>query len=273
MTNDDTKKDDTRNADMTAKLVELVPHTEQILVLRMQSPPVNAWTDPFVDAMEQAVTQLEDSAARVVVVVGSGRHFSAGGDFHRFQQITDEPTAREFVERVQGLMDRVAALRMPVIAAVNGTALGGGCELALACDIRVAGPRPKMGQPEVRWGILAGAGGTQRLSRLVGPGMSKLMQYTAQPVDAAEALRIGLVEAVSEDDDPLGMALEIAEQIAVNSPRAIRSVKQCVDRGLDLDLPVGLELERELWIGLIPEGDLTEGAAAFFDKRDPVYPD
>ena len=239
----------------------------------MQSPPVNAWTDPFVEAMEQALGRLEDSAARVVVVVGSGRHFSAGGDFHRFQQITDEATAREFVERVQGLMDRVAALPMPVIAAVNGTALGGGCELALACDIRVAGARAKLGQPEVRWGILAGAGGTQRLSRLVGPRMSKLLQFTAQPVDAAEALRIGLVEAVSDGDDPLPLALEIAEQIAVNSPRATRSVKQCVDRGLDVGLPAGLELERELWIGLIPDGDLQEGAAAFFDKRDPVYPD
>ena len=257
---------------MADQLVELSAHGDHVTILRMQSPPVNAWTDPFVDAMERAVSRLEDSDARVVVVVGSGRHFSAGGDFHRFQQITDEATAREFVERVQGLMDRVAALRMPVIAAVNGTALGGGCELALACDIRVAGPRAKLGQPEVRWGILAGAGGTQRLSRLVGPGMSKLMQYTAQPVGAAEALRIGLVEAVSEDDDPLGLALEIAEQIAVNSPCAIRSVKQCVDRGLDLDLPAGLELERELWIDLIPDGDLTEGAAAFFDKRDPVYP-
>ena len=105
------------------------------------------------------------------------------------------------------------------------------------------------------------------------PVGAKLLQYTAQPVDAAEALRIGLVEAVSEDDDPLGLALEVAGQIAVNSPRAIRSVKQCVDRGLDLDLPAGLELERELWIDLIPDGDLTEGAAAFFDKRDPVYPD
>ena len=259
--------------DMTDQLVDLSQHSEQIMVLRMQSPPVNAWTDPFVEAMETAVAELESSTARAVVITGTGRHFSAGGDFHRFQKITDEATAREFVERVQGLMDRVAALPMPVIAAVNGTALGGGCELALACDVRVAGQRAKMGQPEVRWGILAGAGGTQRLARLVGPGMSKLMMYTAQPVDAAEALRIGLVEAVSDGDDPLPLAVEIAEQIAVNSPRAIRSVKQCVDRGLDVDLPAGLELERELWIDLIPDGDLQEGAAAFFEGRDPVYPD
>lgn len=264
---------DSEKTDSAEQLVDISAHGEKILVLQMQSPPVNAWTDPLVDAMDAALTELEGSAARVVVVTGSGRHFSAGGDFHRFQEITDEPTAREFVERVQGLMGRVAALPMPVIAAVNGTALGGGCELALACDIRVAGPRAKLGQPEVRWGILAGAGGTQRLSRLVGPGMSKLMQYTAQPVDAAEALRIGLIEVVSDDDDPLPRALEIAEQIAINSPRAIRSVKQCVDRGLDVDLPAGLELERELWIDLIPDGDLQEGAAAFFAERDPVYPD
>ncbi|MDN5722023.1 MAG: enoyl-CoA hydratase-related protein [Corynebacterium sp.] len=99
-----------------------------------------------------------------------------------------------------------------------------------------------------------------------------MLQYTARPVDAAEALRIGVVEAVS-DDDPLARALEIADQIAINSPRPIRSVKQCVDRGLDVHLPAGLELERELWIDLIPGGDLQEGASAFFDGRDPVYPD
>ena len=258
---------------MADQLVSLTGHGENVVVLRMQSPPVNAWTDPFIDAMERALAELEGSPARVVVVTGTGRHFSAGGDFHRFQKITDEATAREFVERVQKLMDRIAALPMPVVAAVNGTALGGGCELALACDIRVAGPRATLGQPEVRWGILAGAGGTQRLSRLVGPGLSKLLQFTARPVDAAEALRIGLVEAVSDDDDPLARALEIADQIAINSPRAVRSVKQCVDRGLDVDLPAGLELERELWIDLIPGGDLQEGASAFFDGRDPVYPD
>lgn len=261
------------SSDSVERLVGLSPHNEQIAVLRMQSPPVNAWTDLFVEAMEAAVGELESSTARAVVITGSGRHFSAGGDFHRFQTITDEVTAREFVERVQGLMDRVAALPMPVIAAVNGTALGGGCELALACDFRVAGRRAKLGQPEVRWGILAGAGGTQRLARLVGPGMAKLLMYTAHPVDAAEALRIGLVETVSDGDDPLPRALELAEQIAVNSPRAIRSVKLCVDRGLDVDLTAGLELERELWIDLIPEGDLQEGAAAFFDGRDPIYPD
>lgn len=258
---------------MTEKLVDLVHHTEQILELRMQSPPGNALTDSLVEAMEHTLNTVEDSDARVVVVVGSGRHFSAGGDLHQCQQITDEPTAREFIERVQGLVDRVAALRMPVIAAVNGTALGSGCDLALACDIRVAGPHAELGQPEVRWGLIAGAGGTQRLSRLVSPGMSKLLQYTAQPVDAAEALRMGLVEAVSEDDDPLCLALVVAEQIAVNSPRANRSVKHCVDRGLDLDLPAGLKLERELWINLVLDGGLTEGAAAFFGKRDPVYPD
>ncbi|HMT51277.1 enoyl-CoA hydratase/isomerase family protein [uncultured Dietzia sp.] len=255
------------------QLVEISRHTGQIVVLRMQNPPVNAWTDEFVEAMEEALVRLEASTARAVVITGAGRHFSAGGDFHRFQTITDAATAREFVERVQGFMDRVAALPMPVIAAVSGTALGGGCELAMACDVRVAGPRARMGLPEVRWGVLAGAGGTQRLSRLVGPGMAKRMMYTAEPVDAVTALRIGLVEEVSDDDDPLPLALELAQKMAANSPRAIRAVKQCVDRGLDMGLADGLELERELWIELIPGGDLQEGAAAFFDQRDPRYPD
>lgn len=242
------------------------------LVVRLQNEPVNAWTDAFVDAVEQVTDDLAATRARAVVITGTGRYFSAGGDFHRFQQITDEPTARAFVTRVQALMDKVAAIPAPVIAAINGPALGGGLEIALACDLRVAGASAVLGLPETRWGILAGAGGTQRLARLIGPGAAKLLMYTAQPVTAAEALRLGLVDQVSTNDDPLEDALTLAAQIASNSPRAIRSVKRCVDEGLNLPLAEALSLERELWIDLIPDGDLQEGAVAFFDRRPPKYP-
>lgn len=258
---------------MTAQaLVKAGNVGEGVVLVRMQSPPVNSWTPDFNDAFEEVVNGLLSTPARVIVITGSGEHFSAGGDFNLFQTITDEGSARTFVTRVQGLLDKVAAIPAPVIAAINGTALGGGLELALACDIRIAAlKKAKLGLPETRWGILAGAGGTQRLPRLIGPGAAKLMMYTAAPVDAQEALRLGLVDRVAVD--ALAEALDVAARIAGNSPRAIRNVKRCVDEGLDLPLADGLRLERELWIDLIPDGDLREGARSFFEKRPPKYPD
>ncbi len=256
---------------MTATSVVQVTERGPIVVVQMTNPPVNAWTDALVGDFERIVEDLNATSKRAVVITGQGRHFSAGGDFHRFQQIRNEDDASAFVTRVQALMDQVAAIPVPVIAAINGTALGGGLELALACDIRVAARDAALGLPETRWGILAGAGGTQRLARLIGPGAAKRLMYTAEPVTGDEALRLGLVEAVA--DDPLAAALDIAEQVARNSPRAVRHVKRCVDEGLDHDLATGLRIERDLWIELIPSGDLAEGAAAFFGRRQPVYAD
>lgn len=256
---------------MSKSVVHVSTAGEGITLVRLQNPPVNSWTPEFIDALEQVVDDLASSTARAIIITGARTHFSAGGDFHLFQTITDEETARRFVTRVQGLMDKVAAIPSPVIAAINGTALGGGLELALACDIRVATPSARLGLPETRWGILAGAGGTQRLARLIGPGAAKLMMYTAQPVTGEEALRLGLVDRVSED--VLDASRDIAIQIADNSPRAVRSVKRCVDDGLDTDLTDGLRVERALWVDLIPSGDLQEGASSFFEQRPPAYPD
>lgn len=244
-----------------------------IVVVTMQSPPVNALTVELCEALMTVVDGLRRSSARAIVLTGAGRNFCAGGDIGRFQQLTSRAQALEFVTQVQGMLDDVAAIPAPVIAAVNGFALGGGLELALACDIRVAGAAARMGLPETRWGLLAGAGGTQRLARAVGPGAAKLMMCTAAPVTSAEALRIGLADAVSTSADPLRDAIEIARRIAVNSPRAVRAVKLCVDQGLQVPLKDGLALEREHWADLIPDGDHLEGAASFFERRPPKFPD
>lgn len=256
---------------MSAPLVAVEEAGEGVVLVRLQSPPVNSWTPEFTEAFGAVVGELSTTRARAVVISGSGKHFSAGGDFHLFQTITDEERARTFVTRVQGLMDQVAAIPAPVVAAINGTALGGGLELALACDVRVAVPDARLGLPETRWGILAGAGGTQRLARLIGPGAAKLLMYTGEAVRGGEALRLGLVDRVAED--ALAESLDIASRIAVNSPRAVRSVKRCVDEGLELSLEEGLRHERELWIDLVPDGDLQEGARSFFEDRPPRYPD
>jgi enoyl-CoA hydratase/carnithine racemase len=191
---------------------------------------------------------------------------------NRFLAITTIEEATAFVEMAQGFMDRIAALPFPTIAAINGFALGGGLEIALACDIRIASRTATMGLPEVRYGILAGAGGTQRLSRLLGPGRAKLLMYTGRRIGSEQALAIGLVDEIVEPDRLLPTALQVAEEIAANSPVAVRQVKRCVDEGLQMTLEDGLALERRCWAELIPRRDYLEGVAAWLEKRKPTYP-
>ena len=200
-----------------------------IAVVTMDSPPVNAFTDGLHRDFVHVLDALGERQVRAAVVTGTGRYFQAGGDMNRFLEIGSIEDGRAFVELVQGFMDRIASLPFPTIAAVNGYALGGGLEIALACDLRIASRTATLGLPEVRYGILAGAGGTQRLARLVGPGRAKLLMYTGRPVGAEEALSIGLVEAVVESQASSRNASRIAAEIAASSPVAVRHVKRCVD--------------------------------------------
>ena len=244
-----------------------------IAVVTMDSPPANAFTDDFHRDFVRVLDELGPRQVRAAVITGTGAFFQAGGDMNRFLEIKTVEDARAFVEMVQGFMDRIAAVPFPTIAAVNGYALGGGLEIALACDIRIASRKATLGLPEVRYGILAGAGGTQRLARLVGAGRAKLLMYTGRPIGAEEALAIGLVEAVVETENLLPEARRIAGEIAANSPVAVRHVKRCVDEGLQLSLADGLALERRYWTDLIPYGDYLEGVKAWFEKRKPIFPD
>lgn len=242
-----------------------------VAVVTMDSPPVNAFTDGLHRDFLQVLDALDGREVRAAVITGTGAYFQAGGDMNRFLELETVEDARAFVERVQGFMDRIAALPFPTLAALNGYALGGGLEIALACDVRIASRQATLGLPEVRYGILAGAGGTQRLARLVGAGRAKLLMYTGRHIGAEEAFSIGLVEAVVEADDLLPEALRIASAIAANSPVAVRHVKRCVDEGLDLPLAEGLAIEREYWARLIPYRDYLEGVKAWFEKRKPRF--
>jgi enoyl-CoA hydratase/carnithine racemase len=244
-----------------------------IALVTMDSPPANAFTDDFHRDFVRVLDELGGRQVRAAIITGTGAFFQAGGDMNRFLEIESVADARGFVEMVQGFMDRIAALPFPTIAALNGYALGGGLEIALACDVRIASRQATLGLPEVRYGILAGAGGTQRLSRLVGPGRAKLFMYTGRRISAENALAIGLVDAVVDAERLLAEALEIATEIAANSPIAIRHVKRCVDEGLDLPLEQGLALERSYWAELIPYGDYKEGVKAWLEKRTPKFPD
>jgi enoyl-CoA hydratase/carnithine racemase len=246
---------------------------EGVAVITMDSPPVNAFNDALHDDFLAALDTLARQPVRAAIVTGTGKYFQAGGDMNRFLTLHSLEEAEAFVKYAQAFMDSIANTPYPVIAAINGYALGGGLEIALACDLRIASSSATLGLPEARYGILAGAGGTQRLARLVGPGRAKLMMYTGRAFTASEALALGVVEHVVEPAALMPTSLALAREIAVNSPRSVRHIKRCVDEGLDLPLGDGLALEREYWAGLIPCGDYKEGVQAWLDRRRPEYPD
>ena len=177
----------------------------------------------------------------------------------------------EFVRHIRGVMDDVAALPMPTIAAVNGFAFGGGTELMLACDLRVAAEHASFGLTEVTLAIIPGAGGTQRLPRLIGRSRAKDLILTGRRIDAHEAERIGLVNRVADTGRLAAVATEVAEQIAANGPVAVRAAKDAIDRGCETDIEAGLEIEAACYERVIPTEDRLEALAAFAEKRAPNF--
>ena len=221
------------------------------------------------DALLELGVALElaeaDVGVRALIVTGAGRAFVAGADVGAFTAIDDPFTGREFALSGQDVFNSLAALPIPTIAAVNGFALGGGLELALACDLRVAAHGARLGLPEVGLGLIPGFGGTQRLPRLIGQGRALDLIYTARHVDAEEALALGLVNRVV--DDALAGAQQLAAQILKNAPVALGLAKEAVTRGLGETLPQGLEIEADLFGLSTTTEDFREGTAAFLEKR------
>jgi enoyl-CoA hydratase len=212
----------------------------------------------------------EDESCRVVVVTGAGeKAFVAGADIAEFAERT--PVEQRAAMQERRVFDELAGFPKPTIAMINGFALGGGCELAMACDIRIAGRSARLGQPEIRLGILPGGGGTQRLPRLVGPGRAMLMILTGELIDAVEAERIGLVDAVVDDGALRTRTMEIAAAIAAHSPLTLGLARQAVRASLELPLSAGLELERELFITAFTSDDRREGVQAFLEKRPAAF--
>jgi enoyl-CoA hydratase len=253
-------------------LVELT--LGRIAHLELVNPPLNLITHELLGELEKSLATLERAApgdVRVVVVSGSGeRAFSAGSDVREFE-VQRGPAGRERHALEERVMSRVACLPMPTIAAIEGNALGGGLELALACDIRVASERTKLGLPEVRLAVTPGAGGTQRLPRVVGLARAKELILTGRVIDAEEAERIGLVSRVVPPGEVRQAAETIADEIAARGPLAVREAKRLVDDALDRDLESGLAAEIETSQRVFATEDMVEGAAAFFAKRDPDY--
>ncbi len=208
---------------------------------------------------------------RVVVLTGAGdKAFCAGADLKE-RATMPEAEVRTFLAGLRRTLRALEESSAIYIAAINGSALGGGTELALACDLRIAAPAAELGLTEVRLGIIPGGGGTQRLARLIGPGRAKDLILTGRRLNAAEAFAIGLVQRLAPEGRLLEVALGVAEQIADNAPLAVAAAKRAVDRGLDLALDAGLALELEEYETVLRSEDRLEGLRAFAEKRRPVW--
>ena len=213
-----------------------------------------------------------DPAVRVVIITGAGeKAFVAGADIGELRALESATAARQLSERGHQVGFQIAKMSKIVIAAINGFALGGGMELAMACDIRIAADTAQFGQPEINLGIIPGWGGTQRLTRLAGPGMSKLLNLTGERISAAEALRIGLVERVVPANELLDSARQFAATIAAKAPTAVTAIKQAINRGMDMPLTEACMYEAALFGEVVASEDGREGTAAFLEKRPAVW--
>jgi enoyl-CoA hydratase len=242
--------------------------------LELVNPPLNLVTDDLLADLDAALATLESQApgdVRAVVVSGRGeRAFSVGSDVKAFERHRG-PTGRRRFETEARVAQRLAGLPMPTIAAIEGNALGGGLELALCCDLRVASERASLGLPEVRLAVTPSTGGTQRLPRIVGMARAKELLLTGRILSAGEAARIGLVNEVVAAGEAVARARAIGAEIAERGPLAVREVKALIDDALDRPLSAGHAAEVEASVRIFATDDLLEGARSFLEKRDPQY--
>jgi enoyl-CoA hydratase/carnithine racemase len=234
--------------------------------IRVQRPPVNAINRQLQAELRVAALEArEHDDVRAVIVYGGEKVFVAGADIKEFVTM-DYNAIADYGPELSGAVTAIAELPVPTVAAISGYALGGGYELALACDRRICGDNSKLGQPEILLGIIPGAGGTQRLARLVGPSKAKDIVYTGRFVAADEALAIGMVDEVVAPDDVYSAARKWAGQFSGGAARALAAAKAAIDGGLDGDLAGGLRLETALFAGLFTTEDRTEGMRSFIEN-------
>ena len=245
--------------------------SDGIGTIRLDRPPMNPLNTQVQEELREAAHSAAGSAeVKAVIVYGGEKVFAAGADITEFTELSYQ----DMVVRagaLSGCFDAVARIPKPTVAAITGYALGGGCELALACDWRVVADDAKLGQPEIRLGLIPGAGGTQRLARLVGPARAKDLIFSGRMVDADEALRIGLADRVAPAAEVYGTAQALVRPYVTGPSLALRAAKQAIDGGLNLDLASGLALESQLFASLFATDDRIEGTTAFVAKRKPTF--
>ena len=243
----------------------------EIALVTLNNPPVNFFNDELIEDLVETVKEVKTKDIRVLIITGAGKGFQAGADIKMFLKMKTEEDGVKLGEMCQNITDTVASVECPVIAMVNGMALGGGTELALSCDIRIASSKATFGLPEVGYGVFPGGGGTQRLARLIGIGRAKMLILSGSIIDASEAYNIGLVDQVVEPEQLLETTMKFAEKIAAQSPSAVKWAKRIMDESIHLSLKDGLSLERQYLGKLIAVGDQIEGANAFLEKRSPDF--
>ena len=256
--------------------------SEEQLVLREQRDFVtllslnrpkqhNALSKALLETLAASVEECwHDSSVRVVMITGNGPSFCAGADLKERAQMPEDQVSR-FVSKIRSTFGMLQEIPKPVIALLNGGALGGGLEMALACDIRIAAEGATMGLTETSLGIIPGAGGTQRLPRVVGVAKVKELIFTARRVDAREAHSLGLVNMVVPKDQLLDAGWTMAQSIAKNGPIALAMAKESINRGSEVDIATGLAIEARCYDVIVPTEDRLEGLAAFKEKREPQY--
>ncbi|MCR4400583.1 MAG: enoyl-CoA hydratase-related protein [Syntrophomonadaceae bacterium] len=231
----------------------------------------NALNDELMGELDRLMDEVAaDDEVKAVIITGNAKAFAAGGDI-AYMASADPLKAEAFIALCHRAIDKIENLDKPVIAAIAGMALGGGCELAMGCDIRIAAEGAIIGQPEINLGIMPGAGGTQRLARLVGMGWAKQLIFSGENIDAETALRIGLVNKVVPAESLLEEATKLAKKLAAKAPVAMRMAKKCINLGANVDLASGLVFEQKVWSFLFATADQKEGMAAFLEKRKPVF--
>ncbi len=245
------------------ELVSTERRDDGVVVVRLNHPPVNALSRAVLTELAEVAVGLgDDGAVKAVVVTGEGKVFAAGADIAEFG---DQERAREIAATIRAALDALSAIPRPVMAALNGVALGGGLELALACDLRVAADNARVGQPEILLGIIPGGGATQRLPRLVGPARAKELIWSGRQVRADEALAIGLVDRVVAADELLDAALGWAHELAAGPVVAMGLAKRAVDAGLDAPLSVGLDREADAFAEVFATEDAETGVRSFLE--------
>jgi len=250
----------------------LLNRQNRIAVLTFNRPEVlNALSSEVLNELNDAIDYVKnDDDILIVIITGTQKSFVAGADISELKNITPKQ-ARDFSVLGSKVFRKIELLEKPVIAAVNGYALGGGCELAMSCDIIIASERAKFGQPEVNLGVIPGFSGTQRLSRLIGPAKAKELIFTGKTIDAREAEKIGLVNKVVADNSLMDEAFHIAELISSKSQTAVRYAKTSICRGFEADIETAISIENNLFALCFASPDQKEGVSAFLEKRKPNF--